>query len=929
VQKVLDETRKIGVDCSAGAAGKGLAVLDELAFAHRFDDDSFRVLPDRLATTLDAADADLLTRLRAVLDAATVAPAAPAGGQPPALDVAALAKAVETLLEEPLVTTVFHGGGLADTFRLRGRVLFDALYRLYILRRRIAVDLAEIIGGLQTLHALEWLAIDRFLDDAAGRLPTLDANEKALLAWLEEWVPELQPHGLRANAAPEVVGSREALARLLAATPIVHPIFAQLHRFRHPFNAIRPLGIGDLKVVKQWLVEYLPGEISHIANVLKGESNERTARRLDRTEDVFSFTGQTSQETGTDTQTTDHHELKREVESMVKSDIQLKVDSSLSVKPNAMIQIGASAGFAFARSAQDANKVAQQFAHDVVSKAVSRIQTQSTQTRSLTKTFENEETVKHTLENNKQGAAHVNGFYRFVDKRYMAQLYNFGRRLMFEFIVPEPAAFLVESRLRAFEGSTAVPTKPDPPTLEQVKMTFGPTDVDRAKWQQLRTTYDLSGLPDYPDATKTVQLVNPESSTALFAKYDLQASETQRQWWATSWLVPVDGEGFEVTTLTIGGSLYFTSNGGTGNAWKDRDFYNILLDGRALVVDEVTSGSYKAFYSPNGGTTVNPGLRIRNKQVTLALEMQNAKVFSMSVELELTLSPQGLLDYQTQIYNVVKAKEQELVDAENREALLQYQSDLGDYHRALKGLSGTAGNDLLRGESEAANRRVIDLELRRHCMAELTKEFDADRSNDAISSLETVGQWDVDVVFQKMKVTETPKPDNKVETTFGFQPEHHAAHYPATKLDQARAKGKKVQFLEQAFDWENLSYLFYPYFWATPPKWIDLVSRSDDADPTYSSFLQAGAARVLVSVSPGYEQAVMHYLATSAPWDGGDTPAIGDPLYVAIYQELRNQEDSLANATPEGEPWSFVVPTSLTYLDGGDALPSFSQTPGG
>ena len=184
-----------------------------------------------------------------------------------------------------LIKFVFSGGGLANAFRLRKRVLFDALYQLYILRRLVAVDLQEIITGLETLHALEWLAIDRFLADADGRLGALDTTEKELLAWLEGWVPELQPHGLRPNRAPKLVDSREDLLRLLEATPVVHPIFAQLHRFRHPFNPIRPLGIGDLKVVKQWLVEYLPGEISHIANVLKGEATSalRTSSRRPKT----------------------------------------------------------------------------------------------------------------------------------------------------------------------------------------------------------------------------------------------------------------------------------------------------------------------------------------------------------------------------------------------------------------------------------------------------------------------------------------------------------------------------------------------------------------------------------------------------------------------------------------------------------------------
>jgi hypothetical protein len=42
--------------------------------------------------------------------------------------------------------------------------------------------------------------------------------------------------------------------------------------------------------------------------------------------------------------------------------------------------------------------------------------------------------------NTSQDTSHVNGSYRFIDKRYMAQLYNFCTRLLFEFIVPEPTA---------------------------------------------------------------------------------------------------------------------------------------------------------------------------------------------------------------------------------------------------------------------------------------------------------------------------------------------------------------------------------------------------------------------------------------------------------------------------------------------------------
>ena len=59
-------TRKVKVQCGEGEGETGLRALDGFEYAHRFDDDTFRVLPDRV-TALDVADADLLTRLHAVL----------------------------------------------------------------------------------------------------------------------------------------------------------------------------------------------------------------------------------------------------------------------------------------------------------------------------------------------------------------------------------------------------------------------------------------------------------------------------------------------------------------------------------------------------------------------------------------------------------------------------------------------------------------------------------------------------------------------------------------------------------------------------------------------------------------------------------------------------------------------------------------------
>ncbi|MBI4047004.1 MAG: hypothetical protein HY371_09305, partial [Devosia nanyangense] len=107
---------------------------------------------------------------------------------------------------------------------------------------------------------------------------------------------------------------------------------------------------------------------------------------------------------------------------------------------------------------------------------------------------------------------------------------------------------------------------------------------------------------------------------------------------------------------------------------------------------------------------------------------------------------------------------------------------------------------------------------------------------------------------------------------------------------------------------------FYPYFWARMPMWLQLMNRDDPADPLFTEFLQAGSARVLLAVKPGYENAVLHFLATREPWLGGASPVIGDPLYLPLYEEVRDRQDDLAGAEPVGDSWEFTLPTSLVYL---------------
>jgi hypothetical protein len=146
---------------------------------------------------------------------------------------------------------------------------------------------------------------------------------------------------------------------------------------------------------------------------------------------------------------------------------------------------------------------------------------------------------------------------------------------------------------------------------------------------------------------------------------------------------------------------------------------------------------------------------------------------------------------------------------------------------------------------------------------------------------------------------------------------------PDFDIHQAVSEGKFEQFFEQAFEWQNITYLFYPYFWGRQSQWIAKINNYDE-DPLFTQFLQAGAARVVIPVQPGYNDAVMYFLESDgAIWNGGDPPRLNDPMFISLADELRDLTDDLANATPEGDPWQVILPTTLVYLQKDATLPTF------
>ena len=124
----------------------------------------------------------------------------------------------------------------------------------------------------------------------------------------------------------------------------------------------------------------------------------------------------------------------------------------------------------------------------------------------------------------------------------------------------------------------------------------------------------------------------------------------------------------------------------------------------------------------------------------------------------------------------------------------------------------------------------------------------------------------------------------------------------------------EVRFLQQAFEWEHLAWILYPYFWGRRSEWSRTVAVSHP-EPDFGAFLNAGAARLQVPVRPGFEDLVKHFMETGEVYEGGGLPKKGDPGYVSFIDEQLTSLGAPGDevAWPRGAPreWDIVAPTSL------------------
>lgn len=612
--------------------------------------------------------------------------------------------------------------------------------------------------------------------------------------------------------------------------------------------SIKPLGIGDLKVVKQKLKKYAAGEIAHIENVLRGEYKERKHRVLDRSEDILAITTETEEETTKDTQTTERFELKKETEKTVQE--QMSVQAGVTVSASyGMVTFGAHGDFAYATASSESSKSSSNFAREVIDKSVSRIQKRTKEERTTKKLHEVEELNTHGLDNKGQ-PDHAVGIYRWVDKYFQAQIYNYGKRMMFEFIVPEPAAF--------YEHAQKQPRQKEivPPKALAADVTH--RSITPENYQNFIRDYNVQGVAPPPPPFKTI-------STSL-----------------TKEGMPLDGNAHALHGEKLIVPAGYISKVGLwwdcSAVWSHYPILEITIGNKIFRPLEImrTDNDFDTRF-PMGNNHDRADIPFHS--------------FSPESLIQVSVNSYDVISYTLNVYawceRTWEAYEQWQIQAFEK-IMAAYTAQQTEYEQKLAARDTMQGISIS-GQNPGINREIERTELKKQCVKMLMDTY-------------LFGSFDA------MKDGGTNPPD--------------------FDIFDALAEGKIIQFFEQAFEWENLTYLFYPYFWARRGQWLN-KSSTYDADPLFTKFRQAGAARVVLPVHPAYNDAVMYFLEhNGAIWNGGDPPRLSDDdddddLFKSLAEELRSQTDDLANATPEGEPWEVVLPTTLVYLQADAKLPAF------
>jgi hypothetical protein len=578
-----------------------------------------------------------------------------------------------------------------------------------------------------------------------------------------------------------------------------------------------PFKIANLRVVEQDLLGYEPGHIAHIQNTLQGEFNEKTTRRLLRTEETFTSSFERESTEERDTQTTDRFTLEREASRTIQEDTEKFIKGELKAAYGP-VSLSINAGYSNSTSIEESNAEAVSYTKEVMQRSLSRLIEKTREERSIKTINEFEETNRHGLDN-RNGDAHVVGVYRWLDELKEVRIKTYDTRMMIEIMIPQPAKFhlsnFIENKdIEVSEEEPVHPAKLLPMGIASHK------DINSFNYATLAASYGAS-IDPMPQEFKAITHVVADGGNKTGTVTNLKESKDL--------IIPAGYRAYQIL------STWSADNG----------------------------GSY-ANHSHVGGNWVNStgvvgGLAPVNYEgtVNVVTVRWNSAFLGLSLHVTCKLTDEAYELWQIKTYNAI---------------ISAYDKKKAAYDNAVAEAKANSGVRI-RGTNPAYNKQLIRTELKKQALYLMSH----------CKFIDNVMVYD----------------DGRVASCC-----------------EAFDKGQVIKFVDSVFEWDNLMYVLYDYFYAKKAEWSMLYNISDP-DPLMNNFLRAGEARVIIPVAKGKETAVINFLMLGKPW-------ISDLLSMDILDVADTfiEEDEIEEILVYGDPTDdqpelkpLVTPTTLTILE--------------
>jgi hypothetical protein len=588
---------------------------------------------------------------------------------------------------------------------------------------------------------------------------------------------------------------------------------------------IRPY-VADLFIVKEELSRYEAGDIADIENILAGELKVRRHRTLLRSEDTSENENETNTSEERDHQVSEKFTLQDEVKNTSDAKNNLDMGVTATYKYGDTFTITPHANNTSTTSKSDSNSTAHSYAKEVVDRSVTKIQEKIRKLQTSKVINEIEERNKHSIDHTGPGAKHKAALFYWVNKVTHAQVFNYGKHMMFDVIVPEPASIFKKLYKQKVEKNKAE-SEPKKPTLTLKEIT-------RDKYGDILKEYAISTTEEIqpPNATTSVQFAfshsitqSDKSSPIGFSSHDFKSPEIPRGYRAKS----MDYD-FRCST----------GHSSSTTDWKDEVAISVNV-GKTCILSKSLNEfrPSEPLPIPNQDFVPATNHQLMNGEqgiITLALAGFTSVCFAISgtVSIQCELTEEALNKWQSKIFNLV----------------------MTSYNRQLEAFNANSRVDnfiQIKGRNPFLNREIERNEFKRNIIAILICNY----FNGIGSMMDRVSP----------------------------------CGYPEIDFTQLERDAPIIQFFEQVFEWEYVTYLFYHSMWARKSKWPELIDE-DSGDPLFDKFLMAGAARVQVPIRPGMEENFNWFLHYGQIWEGRDKlPIPGDEDYVSMIQEVKESKN--------------------------------------